>query len=223
MQKNKAQGYLALAIAFALVSVIVFVVPTEKTSIFWIAYTFTIISFAAQPIIWKAAWGRSETLKSKFLGLPIIRVGFIYLVIQTIAFAVFVGTASLAPAWLTVVICCLILGVSAVCLIATDAGRDEVERVDQRIHQKVSKLKMLQIDVELLAKAETDPETKTSLTKLAERIRYSDPLSDDSLDELEGTISSKIHELKTSTARGDLISEIGILLSERNAKCKALK
>ena len=82
---------------------------------------------------------------------------------------------------------------------------------------------MLQIDVELLAKAETDPETKTSLTKLAERIRYSDPLSDDSLDELEGIISSKIHELKTSTARGDLISEIGILLSERNAKCKALK
>lgn len=223
MQKNKAQGYLALAIAFALVSVIAFVVPTEKTSIFWIAYAFTVISFAAQPIIWKAAWGRSETLKSRFLGLPIIRVGLIYLVIQTIAFAVFVGTASLAPAWLTVVICCLILGVSAVCLIVTDAGRDEVERVEQRVRQKVSKLKMLQIDVELLAKTETDPETQAALTKLAERIRYSDPMSDDSLDELEGTISSKIQELKTSTARADLISEIGILLSERNAKCKALK
>ena len=223
MKKNKAQGYLILAIAFVLVSVVAFVLPTQKTSVFWIAYAFTVIAFAAQLLIWKVAWSNAETLKSKFLGFPIIRVAYIYLVIQIIAFAILAGTAGIVPSWVAVIVCCLILGAAAVCLIATDAGRDEIERVEQKIQSKVSALKMLQIDVEMLAKTEADSEVKSKLMKLAEKIHYSDPMSSDALTELEGAIAGKVKELKTSSDKRSLIEEIDNLLSERNAKCKALK
>ncbi|MDY5754582.1 MAG: hypothetical protein SPK05_04875 [Eubacteriales bacterium] len=223
MKKNKAQGYLILAIAFVLVSVVAFVLPTQKTSVFWIAYAFTVIAFVAQLLIWKVAWSNAETLKSKFLGFPIIRVAYIYLIIQIIVFAILVGTAAIVPNWVAVIVCCLILGASSVCLIAIDVGRDEIERVEQKVQRKVSALKMLQADVEMLAKTEVDLEVKNKLTKLAEIIRYSDPMSSDALADLEGTIASKVDELKTSSDKRPLIEEIDTLLSERNAKCKALK
>lgn len=223
MKKNKVQGYLILAIAFILVSVVAFVLPTQKTSVFWIAYAFTVLAFAAQLLIWKVAWNNAETLKSKFLGFPIIRVGYIYLVVQIVAFAILVGAAAIVPNWVAVIVCCLILGASAVCLIATDAGRNEIERVEQKVQSKVSALKMLQIDVEMLAKTEADSEVKSKLTKLSEKIRYSDPMSSDALTELEGAIAGKVKELKTSLDKRSLIAEIDTLLSERNTKCKALK
>ena len=46
MKKNSTKGYLILGILFALVSVIVFVVPVERTAAFWVAYAFSVVSFA---------------------------------------------------------------------------------------------------------------------------------------------------------------------------------
>lgn len=88
MKKNSSKGYLILGILFILVSVIAFAVPAAKTAAFWISYGFAVIAFAAQLIIWKAALGRSESLKSKFLGFPVVHIGIVYLIVQVIALAV---------------------------------------------------------------------------------------------------------------------------------------
>lgn len=48
MNKNSVKGYAILGILFALVSVVVFAVPTAKTPAFWIAYGFTVVAFAVQ-------------------------------------------------------------------------------------------------------------------------------------------------------------------------------
>jgi len=82
-------SYLTLGIVFALFNVIAFVVPTDKTATFWTAYAFTVVAFAVQIPLWKIALGKKDTLKSKFLGIPVIHVGITYLIIQLIAFAVF--------------------------------------------------------------------------------------------------------------------------------------
>ena len=79
--KNKNLGYAVLGILFVLISVIVFVIPTEKTATFWIAYIFTAIAFVAQIAIWKKALGKEATLKSKFLGLPVVHISIVYLII----------------------------------------------------------------------------------------------------------------------------------------------
>lgn len=222
MKKNSTKGYVILGILFALVSIIAFAVPTAKTATFWIAYVFTAAAFAAQIGIWKTALGKAETLKSKFLGFPVVHIGIVYAVIQVIAFAVFMLVPTL-PAWSAIVVCSVIAGISAVCMISADAGRDEIERVEAKVQKKVFYIRELQVDIELLADNESDAAVKTALTQLAERIRYSDPMSSEQLADLENKISSKVAELKATSNKLEIITELNSLFDERNKKCKILK
>ena len=221
MKKNSTKGYVILGILFALVSIIAFAVPTAKTATFWIAYAFTAAAFAAQIIIWRTALGK-EALKSKFLGFPIVHIGIVYAIIQVIAFAVFLFAPTL-PTWSAIVACSVIAGISAVCMISADAGRNEIERVEAKVQKKVVYIRELQADIELLADNETNADVKKALTQLAEKIRFSDPMSNEQLADLEDKISTKIEELKTNSSQLEIITELNSLLDERNKKCKILK
>ena len=222
MKKNSTKGYVILGILFALISIIAFAVPTSKTATFWIAYVFTAAAFAAQIGIWKTALGKEGTLKSKFLGFPLVHIGIVYAVIQVIVFAVFMFVPTL-PVWSAIVVCSVIAGISAVCMISADAGRDEIERVEAKVQKKVFYIRELQADLELLADNESDATVKTALTQLAEKIRFSDPMSNEQLADLEDKISTKIEELKTTSSQLEIITELNSLLDERNKKCKILK
>ena len=222
MKNNNSKGYAILGILFVLISVIAFAVPTAKTTAFWISYAFTVAAFAAQIIIWKAALGRSESLKSKFLGLPVVHISIVYLVVQVVALIVFLFIPTL-PIWSAVVACAVIAGISAVCMIASDVGRSEIERVSAKVQEKVFYIRELQTDIELLADAETDSATKSALMQLAEKIRYSDPMSDERLENIEGQITAKIAKLKSSADKIKIIKELNSLLDERNRKIRILK
>lgn len=222
MKKNSTKGYLILGTLFLLVSIIAFVVPTVKTTAFWVAYAFTTIAFVAQIGIWKIALGKEDTLKSKFLGFPVVHVGIVYLIIQILAFAIFMFAPTL-PTWSAIVVCSCIAGISAVCMIAADTGRGEIERVDVKVQRKVFYIKSLQVDVEMLADAEQDTDTKKALEQLAEKIRFSDPMSSEQLSALESSIAFKVDALKIAANKMELISELNSLLIERNKKCKLLK
>lgn len=221
MKKNSTKGYVILGILFTLVSIIAFAVPTLKTATFWIAYVFTAAAFAAQIIIWRTALGK-EALKSKFLGFPVVHIGIVYAIIQTVAFAVFLF-APVLPVWSAIVVCSIIAGVSAVCMISTDAGLNEIERVEAEVQEKVFFIRELQADIELIATTETDADTKAELTRLAEKISFSDPMSNEQLMDLENKISTKVLKLKTATNKVEIITELTLLLDERNKKCKTLK
>ena len=222
MKKNSSKGYLIFGILFILLSVIIFAVPTAKIAGFWISYVFTVIAFATQIIIWRATLGRSESLKSKFLGFPVVHIGIVYLVVQIIAFIVFLFIPTL-PIWSAVVICAVVAGVSAVCMIASDVGQSEIERVSAKVQEKTFYIKQLQADVELLAGAETDTATRSALMQLAEKIRYSDPMSNEQIADIEDRITAKIAELKSSADKMKIINELNLLLDERNRKIKILK
>ena len=221
MKKNSTKGYVILGILFALVSIISFAVPTAKTATFWIAYAFTAAAFAAQIIIWRTALGK-EALKSKFLGFPIVHIGIVYAIIQVIAFAVFLFAPTL-PTWSAIVVCSVIAGVSAVCMISADAGRNEIERVEAKVQKKVFYIRELQAAIELLADNESDAAVKTALSQLAEKIHFSDPMGNEQLADLENKISTKVAELKTTSSKLEIITELNSLLDERNKKCKILK
>lgn len=222
MKKNSIKGYVILGILFVLISIIAFTVPTVKTATFWIAYVFTAAAFAAQIGIWKTALSKEGTLKSKFLGFPVVHIGIVYAVLQVIAFAVFMFMPIL-PAWSAIVACSVIAGISAVCMISADAGRNEIERVEANVQKMVFYIRELQADIELLADNESDAAVKTALTHLAEKIRFSDPMSNEQLADLENKISTKVAELKTAPNKVEIITELNSLFDERNKKCKILK
>ena len=222
MKKNKGMAYATLAIAFALFNVIAFAVPTAKTATFWIAYVFTAVAFALQIAIWKFAFKGADTLKSKFLGIPLISVGITYWIVQIIVFAVFMALPLMAS-WIAVVVCALILGISTICLIGTETGREEINRVEEKVEKKVFYIKSLQVDIEMLASTETDANTKAELTKLAEKIRFSDPMSNEVLADLEAEIAAKVKELKAAENKAAIITVLDSLITERNKKVKLLK
>ena len=205
MKKNIKKAYTALGIAFIVFNVIAFVVPTVKTTTFWIAYAFTIVAFALQVAVWNTAFKADDALKSKFL------------VLQVIAFAVFFAFPAI-PSWIAVIACVVFLGLSAICLIGADAAKNEIKRVEEKVNQKVFYIRQLQTDVEILAEQEQNPETKAALTKLAEKIRYSDPMSRETLADIEAEIKEKVFKLKTAEHKSDLITELDLLLTERNKK-----
>ena len=222
MKKNNLMSYLAIGIVFALFNVIAFVIPTVKTATFWTAYAFSVVAFAVQIPLWKITLGKKDTLKSKFLGIPVIHVGITYLIIQLIAFAIFMIFPML-PVWLAVVVCAIILAISVLCAIAGQAGANEINHVEEKIKVKRAFIQFLQTDIEMLVEGENDVETKAALSKLAEKVRFSDPMSHEMLGELESRISAKVEEMKTTADKKALIGEIEILLTERNKKCKILK
>lgn len=222
MKKNSSKGYLILGILLVLVSVIAFAVPSAKNTAFWISYAFTLIAFAAQIAIWKAGLGRNESWKSKFLGFPVVHIGIVYLIVQVTVFAVFLFIPTL-PIWSAVVACAAIAGVSAVCLITSDVGRSEIERVSAKVQEKTFFIKQVQTEIELLADAETDVATKSALTQLAEKIRYSDPMSNEQTADIEDRITAKVAELKKAADKTNCIIELNSLFDEQSRKCKLLK
>lgn len=222
MKNNKGMAYAVLAIAFVLFNVIAFAIPTAKTATFWVAYTFSAIAFALQIGIWKFAFKGADTLKSKFLGIPLISVGITYWIVQIIVFTVFMALPLMAS-WIAVVVCAFILCISAICLIGTETGREEINRVEEKVEKKVFYIKSLQVDVEMLASAERDTDTKAALTKLAEKIRFSDPMSNEVLADLEAEITAKVKELKTAENKAEIITVLDSIVTERNKKAKLLK
>lgn len=222
MKRNSSKGYVILGILFVLASVIAFAVPSAKTVAFWISYAFTLIAFADQIAIWKAGLGRAKPLKSRFLGFPIVHIGVVYLVIQGIAFVVFLFIPSL-PIWSAVLACTVVAGVSAVCMIASDVGRSEIEQVSATVQKKTFFIRQLQTEVELQADAETDIAAKSALIQLAEKIRYSDPVSNEQIADIENRITAKVAELKKATDKTNCIVELNSLFDKRNRECKLLK
>ena len=222
MKKNNLMSYLALGIVFALFNVIAFVIPTSKTATFWTAYVFTVFAFLLQLLVIKVAFGKKDSLKSKFLGIPIIYVGAIYLIVQLIVFAIFMIFPML-PIWLAIVICSIVLAISALCATAGQIGANEINRMEEKIKAKRSFIQFLQVDIQMLAESETDAEIKAALVKLTEKVRFSDPMSHEMLGELELRISAKVEEIKSAHNKKEIIKEIDILLTERNKKCKILK
>lgn len=221
-KNNKGMAYAVLAIAFVLFNVIAFSVPTAKTATFWTAYAFTTVAFALQIGIWKFAFKGADALKSKFLGTPLISVGITYLIVQIITFAIFMAFP-VTPSWIAIVVCALTLGISAICLIGTETGREEINRVEKKVEKKVFYIKSLQVDVEMLASAETEADTKVALTKLVEKIRFSDPMSNEVLEELEAEITAKVKELKTAENKAEIIKVLDSLITEQNKKAKLFK
>ena len=220
--KNTVKGYLILGLLFVTLSVIAFALPTEKAGSFWTAYAFTALAFILQIPLWTHSIGKKIPIKNKFFGISAVYLGALYFIVQIIIFAVVLLVPTI-QLWLAVIICAVPLCLSLVLFISTFAGKDEIERVEAKAQGKVNFIRQLKSEVELLIQNESDPDVKAELNRLADTIRYSDPMSNDKLHDLEAEIMSLIIELRHSGNKLQEAKRISRLLDERNSKCAILK
>ena len=229
LNKRQKQLLVILTVAAVVFSVIVFLIPFPKKAVFWIAWLFEMIAFALQIPIFKLAFDNAEELKSKVLGFPVFRVGYLYLGIQTVlSLALFaLGFIPKFPLWLTLVLCILVLAGAIVCSMTADIARDEVQRVEFEQKKDTSAMTSLKSISASLIPLTSDVALQKQLEQLAEDFRYSDPVSSDALTTVETELSSMLNQLQNhleqNTATSEEITALQKKLAQRNALCKANK
>ena len=228
MSKNASKGIMILLILLVVFSVIAFVIPFPKNSVFWIAYICGVVSILFQLYIFKSSFGASDA-KSRFYGFPIARLGLYYLVIQLIVSIIEIALSKSLPTWAVIIINVLILAAALIGCITTETMRDEIRTQDERLKKNVSNMRELQSFSASLAEQSSDVSLKDSLKKLAEEFKYSDPVSSEKTEELEIDLKSRLYDLQQAVSEGDtaaakeLCSKLSGCLRERNRVCAVKK
>jgi predicted RND superfamily exporter protein len=132
------------------------------------------------------------------------------------------------PVWIPVVLFVVIIGISAVGFIAVDVTRDEIVRQDKKIVKDVSYMRNIQSKVNSLASQCNNEDVRTEVKKLSEELKYSDPVSNPTLKEIERELYFYIEELQKAVVDEDnnaieICKKATSILVERNRLCKLNK
>lgn len=229
MHKNTIRTLVIAAIVLVVFCVLAFAIPFVRGPVFWLGFAFTVIAILAQLYVAKKAFANGEGARSKFYGFPIARVGAIYLVVQVIVGLICMALGAILPAWIAVVLFVVILAAAVIGFITVDAIRDEVERQDMVLKANVTSMRDLQSRSISIAAQCNDPAAKAELDALAEKFRFSDPVSSEATAEAEAGLSALMDELQAAAVDGDaasvsqLTAKITAALNERNRLCKLNK
>ena len=229
MKKNAIRWWVVLGVVLVVYNVLAFALPFPKTAVFAVSYLFTTIAILAQIYVIRTAFYRGEGVKSKFYGFPIAKLGVIYLAVQLIAGLVFMALGLIVPVWLPLALYVVLLGVAAAGFVAADAARDEVVRQEVKLEKDVSRMREFQAKGRALVALNQVSEAVRPLEKLAENLRFSDPVSSEALTEIEDQLAECLAQLQEAVSAQkteqilSVCQEAEHILAERNQLCKLSK
>ena len=230
MSKNAVRIFLFAVIALICFNVIALVVPFAKTATFWVGYGFGMLAILLQLAVMKVAFKGAVTVRSKFYGFPIARIGVIYGICQILLSFAAMALSVLIPFWIPMVVFILMLAAAAAGCIAADAVRDTIETTDEKLVKDVSTMRNIQSKMNLLVSQSDCPETlKKALSELNDEFRYSDPVSGKATEALEAELDDLISDLQKAVIDGETEASLALckkakgLLAERNRVCKLNK
>lgn len=166
---------------------------------------------------------KTADVETAFFGIPLASFSIYYLCASLIVGAVFMVFQN-AGFTLALVIQTLILAAFLIIAIISLLARDTVQAIGENVKQNVTNLKSILVDVEMLSSSCTDPELKQALNKLADTVKYSDPMSTTAVELVEQRIMRKISELRVSIDNNQIpdalqvCKELELLYVERNKK-----
>jgi len=233
LTKNKLMAFATTFIFLAVYNVVVFVLPFIKGGNFWVGYAFSMFAMLLFAGVGFYVFDKPGFM-SKFYRIPLIGVVKRYLILQLIlGFIQMILDSNLIHFDISfqygLALNTIFLGLCLMGLITIEATKDEVERVDAKVKEKVVYIRSLQADVETLVDKVTDESVRKSLKELAETIQYSVKMSSPQLASIENKIEGKVMQLVETVEGADsdkimsLCDELQQLLAERNKKCKLLK
>lgn len=225
MKKDVIRSLIVEAVLLVIFHLITFVVPFVHTAAFWYSYAFGLVALG---LVWAVLYLfmiKKTDVKSKFYGFPIVRIGVIYAVVQLIASLLVMALAQWIPGWIPMLIYAIGLGVTVIGLVGAEAVSDEIQIQDSKLKKDVTVMRSAQSKVRQLAAQCDEP----LLKKLAEEIRYSDPVSSDAICDAEADLCAALDQLQQAVVDGDresvatLSRQALALLDERNRLCKLSK
>ncbi len=230
MSKNAVRILVFAGLALVVFNVIAFVVPFARGATFWAAYIFGMIAIISQLAVMKLAFNGTESIRSKFYGFPVARIGVIYGICQILLSFAAMALSPFIPMWIPMIIFIVMLAAAAAGMIGADMVREEIEHQDKKLVKDVSNMRELQSKISLIvSQADCGEELKSALAKLGEDIKYSDPVSNPATEKIENELLISIDELQKAVIEGEeaaalaLCRKISGTLAERNRLCKLNK
>lgn len=229
MKKRIGVYSIIWAICLGLFNLIVFLVPNgEKFSgSFWVGYVAVTVAFIAQLVCAIFAL-RPDNAKKVFYRLPLISISYTGLTVMLAAGALCMVLPGF-PVWLGVILCAVILAVHVIALIKAAAAAGTVGGIDEKVKAQTSFIRELTADAQgLIAIAKTD-DLQAAAKKVYEAIRYSDPMSNAELTDIEARIRWQFRAFSDAVIAEDtaLANENADALLEmaerRNRTCQLLK
>lgn len=221
------------AIALVVFNIITFIFTGNTVGIsnasagFWAGYVFITIVFVAN-LVCSFLFFKEENIDKIFLKLPIIYIAYIALIVSLIAGAIAMAIPVI-PYWVGIVIDVVILAVYAIAIVQVNAAADVVSEIDDRVKAQTFFIHSLTADAQTLMSFAKSDVVQTECKKVYESIRYSDPMSNDALAQIENQIQNEFnifaHAVKKDNT--DLVknsaNKIIVLINKRNLQCKVLK
>ena len=232
MKKRFSFYAISWTILLALFNVIAFVSPgwigVEKyDAAFWIGYSFITVTFLGQlACAWFAL--KEESASKLFYKVSLITTSYTGLVITFVVGGLCMLISPL-PYWVGIIACSIVLAANILAVMKAATAIDEVQKIDEKIKVQTAFIKMLTVDAERLISRAKSETIKAECQKVYEAIRFSDPMSNESLASIENEIASAFQNFADAVSKNDLdlattvASELIDLIGNRNKKCKLMK
>ncbi len=230
MAKNFKIYLLLWLICFGMFNIITFTSPIVMNitnGSFWIGYTFIILAFLGQLTCGYIAF-KDDNLKKMFYNISLVLISYIAMFLILI-----VGTVCMIipmfPTWLSAICCVMITGLYAFAIITTCFTIKVVSNIDNEVATKTLAIKKLSIDAEHLISIAQNDEVKVICKKVYEALRYSDPVTNIVLSEINQQIQNELKMFEISVNDNDIemakavSSELLNLIDKRNKECTLLK
>ena len=234
MKKNFRSYALIWAIMLVVFNAVVFlvrpVIPGYSVNYdarFWTAWGFILAAFAGNLVCAYFAF-KAQSLKKLFYNLPLVTVSYAGLIVMLV-----LGGALMlipgCPAWIAAVVCLIAAAVTAAAVVRADWAGKAADAVEEKVKTQTSFIKTLTVDAECLLDSAKSDAVKAECKKVFEAVRYSDPMSNDTLSSIEAEITVKMSEFTSAvvdddaTNAKDIADEFVILVGNRNKKCKLIK
>lgn len=227
MKKSFKLYIIIWIISIVTFNIISFVVPTAQIGSFWVGYTLITLMFIVQ-LICSYLFFKQDTKEKIFLNIPIITISYLALFVSIIVGSIFMAITNL-PIWIAITISSLVTAFYLIAVISMKPAIDNIENTDKKVKVQTLFIKSLNIDAQTLKQKASNNEIISIAEKVCEAIRYSDPVSDESLASCENQITLKFKEFEKSVIENNTevaektSNELIILINDRNQKCKLLK
>lgn len=230
MSKKQKMTAAILAIVVIAYNVTLFVLCgfAGYTGVFWTSWVFMLAAFVAMAVAGVLLGEKGMFLRDWLFGYPIVKHTTVYITFEFIASTLFIIFEQKIKWGWAFAVQFLLLSVYGVCAISCFLAKETIDDIHTKVGNKTEFWKLLRVDADMLMEKCSNAELKTQLGEFSEAVRYSDPMSSDTLRDLEKEIASTVSDCDNAVTRGDveqaeaLCKKAKLLLVERNKKCKAL-
>lgn len=196
---KRSRSFVAVYAIVAVVYILLFaLIPFHKPAGSWLMFVFSLISIAGGCGITLYAFGKDDSLMSKFYGFPVFKIGICYTGLQLgISVLIYIiGAFVNVPYWIGLLLSLVLVGAAGIGVIAADNAHEFIEQIDHHEVELTRNITYFQIDISDLLDECQDEALRASLQALATKCKYSDPVSVPATEEKEQQIKTELTELR---------------------------